>query len=140
MEEASEERIVDVPAKNRPDSIALLFLTVGEIRNSKIWAAWLRSVNPELYSIYVHAKVSPRFSDFSNMLIPINTPQNPKEVVHPLFANRQIKTVKTKWGDISLVEAHLELLKAALKNKNNRFRAPRPPSSIHDPCARMKHT
>jgi hypothetical protein len=74
MEDSREERTVEDPSKSKPDSIALLFLTVGEIRNSKIWAAWVKSVNPDHYSIYVHAKVrhSPFptfFPNFNFMII-----------------------------------------------------------------------
>ena len=48
------------PPQKRPDAIALMFLTVGQIRNSDVWAAWLRSADPALFSIYVHAKVQTR--------------------------------------------------------------------------------
>ena len=57
MEEENREGRPAQPPKPKADAIALLFLTVGEIRNSDIWAAWLKPVNPDLYSIYVHAKV-----------------------------------------------------------------------------------
>ena len=57
MEEENQLCKPALPARPKADAIALLFLTVGEIRNSDIWAAWLKPVNPDLYSIYVHAKV-----------------------------------------------------------------------------------
>ncbi len=46
------------------NSIAFLFLTIGEICNSEVWAAWFKAANPEQYTIYVHAKVI-----FSSILI-----------------------------------------------------------------------
>jgi hypothetical protein len=57
MEEENQQGKPVLPPKPKADAIALLFLTVGEIRNSDIWAAWLKPVNPDLFSIYVHAKV-----------------------------------------------------------------------------------
>jgi hypothetical protein len=122
MEEENRESKPAPPPKPKADAIALLFLTVGEIRNSEIWAAWLKPVNPDLYSIYVHAKVKYHVDIFLSLIHPCpdSSGQNPEQVVHPRFAKYRIKPVKTKWGDISLVEAHLELLKSAVKNKSNR--------------------
>ena len=47
----------------RAESIALLFLTRGEVPNSKIWEEWLKPVDTDHYSIYVHAKVNSSVSD-----------------------------------------------------------------------------
>jgi hypothetical protein len=123
MEEENQQIKPTLPPKPKADAIALLFLTVGEIRNSDIWAAWLKPVNPELYSIYVHAKVMYHLDNifsYNARTLTRFVGQNPEEVVHPRFAKFRIKPVKTKWGDISLVEAHLELLKSAIRNKSNR--------------------
>ena len=40
-------------------SIAFLFLTIGQIRNSDVWEAYFKSGGPTEYTIYVHAKVLP---------------------------------------------------------------------------------
>jgi hypothetical protein len=64
MEEENQQCKPALPPKPKADAIALLFLTVGEIRNSDIWDAWLKPVNPDLYSIYVHAKVKFHLDNF----------------------------------------------------------------------------
>ena len=40
-------------------SIAFLFLTIGQIRNSDVWEAYFKSGGPTEYTIYVHAKKLP---------------------------------------------------------------------------------
>ena len=38
---------------------------------------------------------------------------------HPLFKESLVRAVKTKWGTVSLVKAHVALIKQALRNPNN---------------------
>ncbi|EKX51484.1 hypothetical protein GUITHDRAFT_134409 [Guillardia theta CCMP2712] len=84
------------------DSIAFLFLTLGEVKNPLAWEAWFHKARKEVFDIHVHAK----FED---------------EVKHPLFKNNLIQGIKTKWGTVSLVQAHLLLLNKALKKERNRW-------------------
>ena len=72
------------------------------MKNPDVWAAWLQDVPKERWNIYVHAK-------------------EPDSVKHPLFESNLVRAVKTKWGTVSLVKAHITLIKQALRNKNNRW-------------------
>ena len=71
--------------------------------NPGIWRRWLKNASPDLYSIHVHAKFA-----------------NP--VRDPLFGPEQRiqDVVPTEWGTVSLVQAHLALLKEGLKDPENR--------------------
>ena len=61
-------------------------------------AAWLQDVPKERWNIYVHAR-------------------EPDSVKHPLFERNLVRAVKTKWGTVSLVKAHITLIKQALRNE-----------------------
>jgi hypothetical protein len=80
--------------------LALLFMVKRGPNNPGIWRRWLSRAPTERYSILVHAKLG---------------------VVDPLFRDRCIPTVPTEWGTVSLVEAHLALLRAGLKDPDNRY-------------------
>lgn len=44
-------------SRDMEGSVALMFLTIGDVNNPDIWEGWLREANPASYDIYVHAKV-----------------------------------------------------------------------------------
>ena len=85
--------------------IALLFMIKKGPNNSGMWRRWLHGVPGSEYSITVHAKEA-------------------QNVYAPLFKDNLITAVPTEWGDVSLVEAHLALLRAALKDPHNRYDEP----------------
>lgn len=89
-------------SRDMEGSVALMFLTIGDVNNPDIWEGWLREANPASYDIYVHAK-------------------RKEDVQHRFFRNRHVETVPTKWGTVSLVKAHVNLLRAAIKNKRNKW-------------------
>eukprot|EP00960_Hanusia_phi_P060439 764506-Hanusia_phi.AAC.2 len=93
--------IKDRAMSSERHSIAFLFLTMGEVKNPLAWEAWFQKAPRDVFDVHVHAK----FED---------------DVRHPLFKNNLIPAIKTKWGTISLVQAHLLLLKKALENEGNR--------------------
>jgi hypothetical protein len=70
-------------------SIGFLFLTLGDLH--PIWDKWF----PHLKYVYVHNKY---------------------QLKNPEFAAKCIKTIETRWGHISLVEAMLLLLKESFKD------------------------
>mmetsp|Transcript_38881 Transcript_38881/g.122521 ORF Transcript_38881/g.122521 Transcript_38881/m.122521 type:complete len:274 (+) Transcript_38881:284-1105(+) len=86
----------------RDHSIALLFLTYGEVNNPEAWAQWLRKEEADKFSVYVHAKEA-------------------NKVQHDLFRRNLVKAVDTAWGRVSLVRAHLVMLREALKESKNEW-------------------
>lgn len=52
--------------------------------------------------------------------------QNPENYKHPLLKNALIESVQTKWGTVSLVQAHIALLKAAVKDPKNKSASSHP--------------
>jgi hypothetical protein len=121
------------------DSVALLFLTIRDVKNPDIWEGWLRDAPAGSYDIYVHAKVPlplPSSQSETTLLVVavprawhsvgltlrgvFGSKQHPEQVKHRLFRDRQVRTVPTKWGTVSLVKAHINLIRAAVKNKRNR--------------------
>mmetsp|Transcript_38879 Transcript_38879/g.122517 ORF Transcript_38879/g.122517 Transcript_38879/m.122517 type:complete len:115 (+) Transcript_38879:284-628(+) len=86
----------------RDHSIALLFLTYGEVNNPEAWAQWLRKEEADKFSVYVHAKEA-------------------NKVQHDLFRRNLVKAVDTAWGRVSLVRAHLVMLREALKESKNEY-------------------
>lgn len=82
--------------------LALLFMVTSGPNNPGIWRRWLTGASPDRYSFHVHAK-------FPNL------------VIDPLFGPGRIKdVVPTEWGTVSLVQAHLALLREGLKDPENR--------------------
>lgn len=75
--------------------IAFLFLTYGNILHSCMEEYTRR------HKVYIHAKY----------------PEN----VQPVFKSRCIPTVPTEWGDMSIVHATLQLLKAAYQENHSWF-------------------
>jgi len=87
-----------IPSKK----LALLFLIYDEINQEELWFDWLKNIDTNKYSIYIHYKIPP-----SNKKL-------------KYFENNKIKNcVETAWGDISLVKAQNALLENALKDSAN---------------------
>lgn len=81
--------------------IALCFLVTKNLENLEIWEKWWEG-NENKISIYVH--------------------YDKKGVTQDLLTENKIKkTVKTKWGDLSLVKAEKNLYEEALKDKDNKY-------------------
>ncbi|KAF8724519.1 hypothetical protein HU200_020773 [Digitaria exilis] len=90
---------------HRVPKIAFLFLVRGDLPLRPLWEKFFAG-HHDLYSIYVHAD-------------PSYTGSPPKDSV---FYGRMIPSQKTKWGDVSLVEAESRLLaNALLDHANERF-------------------
>ena len=85
----------NIPGDQLP-TVAYLFMTIGDIKQSDIWENYLVDKN-----IYVHAKHKEKVGSFKKYIID--------------------EYIKTLWGDISLVKVMIALLRAALKNKNNQM-------------------
>ena len=101
---------------SEPESIAFLFLTLGEVKNPLAWEAWFHKASKEVFDIHVHAKVLLGLPlAHHEISLPFAD-----QVKHPLFKNNLIQGIMTKWGTVSLVQAHLLLLKKALKSERNR--------------------
>jgi hypothetical protein len=84
---------------NNNNKIAFIFLTIGEIKQYKIWELFFKSA--QNYNIYVH-------------------PKKPEEI-QSFFKNHIIKNnIPTLWGDVSLVHATNLLIKEALKDETNK--------------------
>ena len=81
---------------NSKYKIAICFLTYGNLSKPELWKKFINS----RYNIYIHNKYL--FSGIFNKF----------------FIN---KKVKTRWGDLSLVQATLLLFKEAFKNKENKY-------------------
>jgi hypothetical protein len=66
------------------------------------WRLWLQGAPAEHYSVTVHAK-------------------SPDLVHAEMFKGNCIPPIPTQWGSVSLVEAHLELLRKSLQDPQNRM-------------------
>lgn len=81
--------------------IAFMFLTYDDINRSDIWKIFFNNVDHSKYNIYIHNKD------------PVNDPYFKKCIIG--------ERINTIYGDISLVNATLLLLKNALKDPDNKF-------------------
>lgn len=86
---------------NKKDKIALCFLTMGDIHQLNIWKDFLKG-HENKYNIYIHPKDSTKVSNSYK-----------KYIIK--------KNINTKWGDISLVNATLELFREAYKDPKNKI-------------------
>lgn len=78
------------------EKIALCFLTYGNLSQPKVWEKFINSK----YNIYIHNK-----NEYTGV-----------------FEQYNIKNkVKTRWGNISLVNASLNLFKEAFKTEENEY-------------------
>ena len=85
---------------SQKDKIAFIFLTVGDVKQNKIWQHFFKN-HKDKYNIYIHPK-------FPNK-------------VNSIFKDHIIdKLIPTKWGDVSLVDATNILIENALKDSSNK--------------------
>jgi hypothetical protein len=90
-----------VNTQNNNNKIAFCFLTMGDINQLNIWKDFLKG-HENKYNIYIHPKDSTKVSNSYK-----------KYIIK--------KNILTKWGDISLVNATLELFREAYKDPKNKF-------------------
>ncbi len=81
-----------------PKKIALCFLIYDKINHEKLWYDWLKHVDKNKYTIYIHYKENKPLKYFEKYKIKENIP--------------------TEWGDVSLIHAHNLLFKNALHHNN----------------------
>lgn len=86
---------------NNTDKIAFCFLTIDNINKSDVWEEFFKG-NEDKYSVYMHPKNPENISD-----------EYKKYIINDL--------VETKWGDVSLVRATLNLFKAAFQDPKNKM-------------------
>jgi|TARA_B100001059_G_C17699561_1_gene509309 hypothetical protein len=80
--------------------VAFLNLSLDSFNREDVWRQFFNGGDKELFNLYIHSK-------------------NKK---CPVFKDYFIEnTVPTKWGHFSLVEATIELIKAALEDKQNEY-------------------
>lgn len=82
------------------DCIAFLFLSMGDHKQSQIWESFFANASSNAYNILIHAATRIDNSSFFSKY-------------------KTSKTIATKWGDISLVEAELLLMAEAFSNPSN---------------------
>jgi len=87
---------------NYRNKIAYCFLIYSSVTHEKIWKNFFEKGDYKTYSIYSHIKKVTK-----------DTPAWLKE--------NAVKTGPTDWCGANLVTAYIKMLKAALKNKNNKF-------------------
>ena len=79
--------------------IAFLFLITDIINKEELWHNFIKDIDTNKYSIYIHYKTDNQLKYFNDFKI--------KNII------------PTKWGDISLVKTEQLLLNEALKDENN---------------------
>jgi len=78
--------------------IAFCFLVYDGIHHESIWYNLFKNIDPNRYTIYIHAKEEKQFRYFDSY---------------------RIKSIPTEYARISIVEAQTLLLEAALQDKDN---------------------
>ena len=92
------DSVAETPHPKLPPKVAFLFLTKGELHQPAIWREYLEEAGLAA-ALYAHVKSHPELPPAS------------------LLAKHLIeKQIPTEWADLSLVEATLHLLEAALKD------------------------
>jgi hypothetical protein len=82
------------------EKVAFLNLTINSFYHNRIWEEFFNQGDKDCFNLYLHSK---------------------HQTKHP-FSNHCIKnTVPTAWGHFSLVEATIELMKAALEDEENEY-------------------
>tara|TARA_B100000497_G_C7691535_1_gene420664 strand:+ start:3063 stop:3833 length:771 start_codon:yes stop_codon:yes gene_type:complete len=82
------------------EKVAFLNLTINSFYHNRIWENFFNQGDKDGFNLYLHSK---------------------HQTKHP-FSNYCIKnTVPTAWGHFSLVEATIELMKAALEDEENEY-------------------
>lgn len=80
--------------------VAFLNLTINSFYQNNIWEKFFNQGNKTKFNLYLHSKYKTKNS----------------------FSDHYIKnTVSTDWGHFSLVEATIELMKAALEDEDNEY-------------------
>lgn len=82
--------------------IAFCFLLTNFVKFPELWQEFFKR-NGKHYNIYSHIK-------------DMDSPRIPQYI-----KDRVVKTVKTKWCGVSLISAYINMLKEALKDKENEF-------------------
>ena len=82
------------------EKVAFLNLTYNSFNNNNIWKNFFDNGDQSKFNLYIHPKIK-RPSVFSDYYID--------------------NVVPTEWGQFSLVEATIELIKAALEDENNEY-------------------
>lgn len=86
---------------NKSKKIALCFLIYDKINHEQIWYNWLKNIDKNKYTIYIHYKE--------------NKPLK-------YFEKYKIDSIDTCWGCLSIVLAQNKILQKAIKdNKNEHF-------------------
>jgi len=81
--------------------LALCFLVTRNLENLEVWEEWIKG-HEDKVKIYAH--------------------YDKKGVTHKILTRNKIKkTIKTKWGNLSLVKAERNLYEEALKHKPNKY-------------------
>jgi hypothetical protein len=83
------------------DKIAFCFLTIDNINKIDVWEDFFRG-HEDKYSLYIH-------------------PKNPEKVDKKYKSNIIGNLIETKWGEISLVRATMNLFKAAFADPDNKL-------------------
>ncbi len=98
LEEGMKERAAPSPLAK----VAFLFLTIGDLNQAQVWSEYFAG-NEAMISRYAHVKFPQR----------VQTPWLTEAIIS--------EQVETEWGKISLVQATLALLRAALADQNNEW-------------------
>ncbi len=94
------ETTAETASAAHPPKVAFLFLTKGDLHQSGVWKEYLDEAGTDA-ALFAHVKNHPELSAES------------------LLANHLIeKQIPTEWADLSLVEATLHLLEAALQDQS----------------------
>jgi hypothetical protein len=83
----------------KPKKIAFCFLIYKKIFHEDLWYNYLKNIDPNKYSIYIHYKEQQPLKHFEQ---------------HKLK-----QTIDTCWGCLSIVQAQNLILKEAIKDSNN---------------------
>lgn len=82
------------------EKVAFLNLTINSFTQNHVWKDFIENGDDDTFNLYLHPK--------------FKTPS--------LFSDNYIEnTVPTAWGHFSLVEATIELMKAALEDEDNEY-------------------
>jgi hypothetical protein len=96
-----DEQNESTKINEKNDKIAFCFLTMGDIHQLNVWKDFFKG-HENKYNIYIHPK---EYDKVSNS--------------HKKYVIR--KRLKTNWGDVSLVNATLELYREAYKDSENKL-------------------
>ncbi len=98
---ASDTKEYFTLAKRPKKKIALCFLIYEEIYHEDIWYHFLKNVDKDRYSIYIHYKKNKPLKHFEKYKVP--------------------DTIETCWACLSIVLAQNLVLREALKDPNSNY-------------------